>query len=104
MHTEHTANRSNGLAWRLALATLLPFILASACLFFTHYWPSNRFTVLSDYVGLGLSVLVGAAFIAMLPLRTHLRILFVIVYVPLVAALLLFYTFWFMVVVFHEIL
>ena len=98
---EDTANRCSGVGWKLTAAALSPFVLASAYLFFSR-WPSYRFTALSDYVGLGLPVLVGAAFVAMLPFPKGLRILFVIFYVPVVAALLFFYTFWFIAVVFHD--
>jgi len=100
---ERTATRYSGVRWRLAAAALSPFVLTSAYLFLSR-WPSYRFTVLSDYVGLGLPVLVGAVFIAILPLRAHVRILSVVIYVPVISALLVYFALWFIAVVFHDAL
>jgi hypothetical protein len=87
--------------WQLVGAAIGPFVVASAYLFFTR-WPSYRFSTVSDYVGLAVSVLAGAAFVAVLPLRPLQRVLSLIVYVPVLAVVLFFYTFWFIAVVFHD--
>jgi len=98
---EQIENRPGGFGWRLAAAALAPFVTASAYLFFTR-WPSHRFTELSDYAGLSVSVLVGAAFVATLPIRPSQRVLSLFIYVPLFAALLFFFSFLFIAVVFHD--
>ena len=96
-----TANTFRGLKWRLVAAALSPFVVASVYLVLTR-WPSYRFTTFSDYVAFGASVLVGSIFIATLPIRTYQRALSLLIYVPAVAALVFFYTFWFIAVVFHD--
>jgi preprotein translocase subunit SecY len=98
---EHIEPRPSGFAWRLLGAGVAPFIVASAYLLFTR-WPSYRFTKFSDYAGLGVSVLAGAAFVALLPIRPVQRVLSLLLYVPLVAVLLFFYAFWFIALVFHD--
>ena len=85
----------------MVAAALAPFAAASIYLFLSR-WPSYRFTTFSDYAGLGLSVLIGAVFIATLPVRPHLRILSLVLYLPVVAALLFYFSFWFIAVVFHD--
>jgi hypothetical protein len=77
--------------------------VASAYLFLTR-WPSYRFTTFSDYAGLGVSVLAGAAFVALLPMRRMHRAVALLLYIPVVAVLLFFYTLWFIAVVFHDAL
>ena len=89
------------IGWRLIAAVLMPFVVISPYLIWTR-WPSYSFTAFSDYAGLGLSVLAGAVFIAILPLRPLHRVLFLIVYIPLFAVMLFFYIFWFIAVVFHD--
>ena len=82
-------------------AALAPFATASVYLFLTR-WPSYRFTTFSDCVGLAVSVLAGAVFIATLPIRTSCRVVSLLVYLPVIGALLLVFTFWFIAVVFHN--
>lgn len=94
-------NRSGGLGWRLVAAALSPFAIVSIYLFLTR-WPSYRFSALSDHAALAGSVLVGAAFIATLPVRAQHRALSLLVYLPVMAALVFFYAFWFVGVVFHD--
>ena len=100
---EQIETRQRGCGWPLVGAAAAPFVVASVYLFFTR-WPSYRFTTLSDYAGLGVSVLAGAAFVATLPIRPLLRALALALYVPLIGAALFFYTFWFIAVVFHDAL
>jgi hypothetical protein len=98
---DQIATRPRGFGWRLVAAALAPFAAASVYLFLTR-WPSYRFTAFSDYAGLAVSVLVGAVFIATLPIRAPYRVLSLLLYLPVIAALLFFFTFWFIAVVFHD--
>ena len=98
---DHTATRPRGFGWRLVAAALAPFIAASIYLVLTR-WPSYRFTAFSDYAGLTVSVLVGAVFVATLPIRPPYRVLSLLFYLPVIAALLFYFTFWFIAVVFHD--
>ncbi|MEO8427839.1 MAG: hypothetical protein ABI651_12085 [Verrucomicrobiota bacterium] len=98
---DHIEIRQRGPRWRLVAATLAPFAAASIYLFFTR-WPSYRFTAFSDYVSLADSILAGAAFVATLPIRPSQRVLSLLIYIPVLAVLLFFYTFWFIAVVFHN--
>lgn len=90
-----------GFGWRLIAAVFLPLITISVYLLFTR-WPSYRFTAVSDYAALGFSVLVGAMFLATLPIRTFQRALSLLVYVPVVAILVFLYMFGFIALVFHD--
>src|SRR5262245_25002255 len=56
--------------WRLAAAAVSPFALISAYLFLSR-WPSYHFTTLSDFLGLGLPVFIGAAFALRLHVLVH---------------------------------
>src|SRR5690348_7037929 len=98
---EQIKTRQGGFGWRLVAAAIAPFATASAYLFFSR-WPSYRFTTFSDYAGLGVSILVGAVFVATLPIPTRQRILWLLIYIPVFAALLFFFTFWFIAAIFHE--
>ena len=100
---EQTEARPIGFGWRLVGAAIVPFVVESAYLFFTR-WPSYRFTTLSDYAGLAVSVLAGSALVATLPIRPLRRVLSLAVYVPLLLALLFCYTLFFIAVVFHDAL
>jgi ABC-type multidrug transport system fused ATPase/permease subunit len=93
--------RRRGFGWRLVGAALAPFVVATAYLFVTR-WPSYRFTTFSDYAALAVSVLAGTVFVAVLPIRPRQRVLSLFFYVPLLAVVLFFYTFWFIAVVFHD--
>lgn len=88
-------------AWRIAAAAVAPFVVASSYLFFSR-WPSYRFTGLSDTIGLGVSLLAGAAFIAIMRISIQKRIACLLVYLPVFAALLFYYTFLFIAIVFHD--
>jgi hypothetical protein len=98
---DQIATRPRGFGWRLVAAALAPFVAASGYLLLSR-WPSYHFTTFSDYAGLGFSVLIGAAFIVTLPIRAHLRFLSVLIYLPVVAGLVFYFTFWFIAVVFHD--
>jgi hypothetical protein len=94
---EEIATRPRGFGWRFVAAVIAPFVFLSLT-----RWPSYRFTAFSDYAGLAVSVLIGAAFIATLPIRTRYRVLALLVYIPGVAELLFYFTLWFIAVVFHD--
>jgi hypothetical protein len=98
---EQIETRHRGFEWRLVTAALAPFAVESAYLFFSR-WPSYRFTTFSDYAGLAASILVGAAFVAALPISARLRILWLLIYIPVFAASLCFFALWFIAVIFHE--
>jgi hypothetical protein len=98
---EQIETKRTRFGWRLVGAATAPFVVASAYLFFTR-WPSYRFTTFSDYAALAISVLAGAVFVAVLPIRPHQRVLSLFFYVPILAMVLFFYTFWFVGVVFHD--
>jgi hypothetical protein len=100
---ERVEAKPKGIAWRLVAAALTPFIAASVYLFFSR-WPSYHFTTFSDCVGLSISVLIGSAFVATLPFRIPQRIFWLAIYIPLFAALLFFFTFLFIAVVFQDAL
>ncbi len=98
---EHIESKPKGLVWRSFAAIVLPFAVLSAYLFFSR-WPSYRFTTFSDYAGLVASVLVGVAFVATMPVRTQVRALSLLIYVPVLCVLLFFYCLLFVGVVFGE--
>jgi hypothetical protein len=98
---EHTESKLLGTRWRLIGAAIAPFVVASAYLWLTR-WPSYRFTALSDFVGLAVSVLVGTVFVTILPIRPIHRLASLAVYVPTIAVLLFFYSLWFIAAVFHD--
>lgn len=100
---ERIEARHKGLGWRLAGATITPFVVASFYLVLTR-WPSYRFTTTSDCAGLAVSVLAGSAFVALLPMSRLHRVISLLVYVPAFVVVLFFYTFWFIAVVFHDAL
>jgi hypothetical protein len=84
--------KPTGIGWRLTGAAIGPFVLASAYLLFSH-WRSDWFGAFSDYAGMAVSVLAGAAFVAILPIRPLQRVVSLALYIPLLATLLFFYTF-----------
>ena len=79
------------LGWRLAAATLIPFVVVSLYLVFSR-WPSDKFTAFSDYAGLGISIFIGAAFIVKLPIHLHKRLLFLLAYIPIFGILLVYFS------------
>ena len=98
---EHIETRPRHFVWRLFGAALLPFVAETAYVFFTR-WPSYRFTAASDWAALGFSILIGSVFVWMLPIRSSLRFVFLLVYIPVVGVLMFFYDFLFLAVVFGE--
>ena len=90
-----------GCIWRFVGAALVPFIVTSVYLIFSR-WPSYRFTAFSDGAGIFGPILIGAMFIATLPIRPRLRVFSLLIYVPAFAVLLFFYTLLFIALVFHE--
>jgi len=98
---EQTETSQTGFAWRLACAAIAPFIVESGYVFLSR-WPSYRFTTFSDYAGFAVSIFTGAAFVATLPIRPLQRIFSLLLYIPALAAVLFFYDFWFIAVVFHD--
>ena len=83
---ERLETKNRGLALRLVAVALSPFAVASLYLFFSR-WPSDRFTEFSDYGALVISVLAGAVFVMGLPIRPVQRILLLIIYIPVLGAL-----------------
>jgi hypothetical protein len=100
---EQIEARPRGYAWRLVAAVLAPFVATSVYLFFSR-WPSYHFSTFSDYAGLAVSIIIGAAFVATLPIRLSQRIVWLVIYIPVFAALLFFFTFLFIAVFFHDAL
>jgi hypothetical protein len=98
---EQIATSLRGFRWRLIAAAIAPFAAASVYLFLTR-WPSYRFTAFSDYAGVAVSVLIGAVFIATLPIRASYRVVSLLVYLPVIGALMFFFAFWFIAVVFRD--
>jgi len=90
-----TATKSAGVGWRLGAAVATPFAIASLYLLISR-WPSDHSTNLTDYAALSICVLAGAAFIATLPIRSHWRILALILFIPVTAVMLAYYAFWFL--------
>lgn len=100
-HTEQIEAKPKGFTWRLIGAALTPFATESVYLFFSR-WPSYHFTAFSDYAGFGISVLIGTAFVATLPINFSQRVFWLVIYIPAFAALLFFFTFCFIAVVFQD--
>jgi hypothetical protein len=98
---EQVEVKPRGIVWRVIAAALTPFAAASVYLIFSR-WPSYHFTTFSDYSGLTISVLIGALFVATLPIRFSQRIFWLAIYIPLFAALLFFFTFLFIALVFQD--
>jgi hypothetical protein len=71
-------------------ASILPFGVFSTYLLLSR-WPSRWFTTSSDYAGGAVSMLVGIALIATLPVSREVRILLLLFYVPILGVLLFFY-------------
>ena len=98
---EQIETKARGFGWRLVAAVLAPFVSSAVYLIFSR-WPSNLFTTSSDYASLAVSVLIGAAFIGTLPISWRQRSLWLLIYIPVFAALQFFFTFLFIAVIFHE--
>ena len=89
------------IGFRITIALLAPFILFSMYLLFSR-WPWSWFTTFTDYAGEGLSVLLGAAMIATLPLSREARVLFLVLYVPPLCFILFLYALQFVGMVFGD--
>jgi hypothetical protein len=98
---ERVEANPKALVWPVCGAAAAPFVVASTYLFLTRL-PRVGFSTFSDYAGLAVSVFAGAVFLALLPIPRLFRVLSLLAYVPLVAVVLFFYTFWFLSAVFHE--
>jgi hypothetical protein len=85
----------------LVAAVLALFVSSSVYLIFSR-WPSYRFTTFSDYAGVAVSILIGAVFIATLPISARQRVLSLLIYVPVLVVLLFFYTLMFVTLVFRD--
>ena len=94
--TYHTA-----VIWRLLAAGVVPFAVLSCYLMFSR-WPTRWFTAASDYIGLIVSVVAGLAFIVSLPIHPSYRIASSFFYILVISAILFFYCFWFVGVVFGD--
>nr|CAA9248140.1 hypothetical protein AVDCRST_MAG63-1791 [uncultured Armatimonadetes bacterium] len=82
-------------------AVVAPFLTISAYLYFSR-WPTRWFTATSDYIGLGLSVAAGMAFLLRLPVLVRWRALAAVVYLPTIGAALVFYSLMFVGAVFND--
>jgi hypothetical protein len=100
-HMEQFETRTRGFRWRLTTAALAPFVASSVYLIFSR-WPSYRFTTFGDYVSLVVSIIIGAAFVATLPISLRQRLLWLLIYIPVCGAVLFFFTFLLIAVIFHE--
>jgi hypothetical protein len=98
---ENIEAKQNRFGWCLAAAALLPIVLESIYLFFSR-WPSYHFTEFSDWAGSSISIVVGSAFVAFLPLRKRWRVISLIIYVPVLFGLLIIYDLMFIALVFHD--
>ena len=98
---KHIYIRSKKVEWRLVGAFAAPFVVQTAYLFLTR-WPTSRFNAFSDYVGIAVSVLIGATFVVILPIHSIRRSVSLIVYVPVLATLLFFYSFWLVAIIFRD--
>jgi len=66
-------------------ATVIPFLIVWIYLFVSH--TQNWDTELSDYVALGISIIVGLFSISALPLKMLSRIILLVLYIPIISAL-----------------
>ena len=82
---------SQGFAWRIVAAALLPFAVELAYVLLTRW--THRFTPWSDIGSRAMSVLVGAWCVWGLPIALSRRVLALLFYVPVVAFLLYHYVY-----------
>jgi uncharacterized membrane protein len=72
-------------------AIAAPFLLISLYLYFSR-WPTRWFTSASDFIALGLSLAIGIVFLLRLPVSFGARVAAAICYVPILGAVLIFYS------------
>src|SRR5947209_1353095 len=87
--------------WQLVVAAFAPFTVASAYLLFSRraaHPPSAR----GDYAAFAVSIFIGALFIVTLPIRRSLRVNSLLLYVPVMIGLLIYFSLSFIAVAFHD--
>ncbi len=89
---------SRGVAWRVVAAALLPFAAQSIYILFTRW--TFCFNPWSDVASHAISLLIGAWCVWSLPIALSRRVLALLLYVPIIAFLLYYYTFAILMVVF----
>lgn len=82
-------------------AAFTPFVILSIYLTLSR-WPHRIFTATSDCFALMMSILAGGVFLARLPLKMWLRILFIAVYVIVGGYGLTLYSLYFVGIVFRD--
>ncbi len=100
---DYTATTPRDFRWRLLAAMFVPFVAVAIYLLLTRRL-LHHFTAFSDYASLAVAALLGAAFVATLPIRTSYRAWSVLIYLPVVALSLFLFTFVFIAAVFHDAL
>ncbi len=80
--------------WRILGATVLPFLVLSVYLCFSR-WPQSWFTSTTDYLALGISMVLGLAALLGLLRRGKARLVATCTYVPVMGVTLIGYTFQF---------
>ena len=98
---KQTESKPKAFGWRLVAAGLAPLVPASAYVCFDQ-WSSVEPTTFDDCAALAVSILVGALFVATLPIRVNQRVVALLIYVPIFAVLLFVYAVEFSAIVFHE--
>jgi hypothetical protein len=93
--------KEKSIAWHLGCAIFIPIVLLSIYLLFSR-WPIRIFSEMADYIALGISTLLGAVFVAMLPIRKVVCTVCVLLYVFLAGILLFYYSFAFVGVIFGD--
>jgi hypothetical protein len=93
--------KKKSIAWCLGGAVLTPLVLLSIYLFFSR-WPMRIFSGVADYAALGISTLLGAVFVAMIPIRKVICTICVLLYILLTGILLFYYCFLFVGVIFGD--
>jgi hypothetical protein len=88
---ERIKAKKQKLGWHIAGAAIAPFIVMSLYLFLRG-WSPDKSTAYSDYVGLAFSILIGAIFIARLPIHVSKRVLLLLIYIPVLILMLFCFT------------
>jgi hypothetical protein len=104
--TANTPANRKRIAWivfQSTCAAVLPFLAASLYLVFTRLG-LHRFTTVSDYCGLGAALFIGAVLVGTLPISVAARIRLLFAYIPLISFLLFIYSFYFIGMVFGDLL
>ena len=93
--------KRRGSGWRVAAATLVPFIMILAYLLLSRWLPSWE-TPFSDWAAGAFSILSGVVFIATLPVCPRTRVLLLAIYIPVLITALLCFSMFFLGAVFDD--